>query len=63
MLLCIIMTPLIVFFALSLFGRFLGHKGSRFIAPTFMLGNALFSFVAFYYVGLLGEFTYICLGT
>ena len=57
------MTPLIVFLALSFFGRFIGHKGSALIAPICMSVNAVFSFVAFYQVGLLGEFTYICLGT
>jgi proton-translocating NADH-quinone oxidoreductase chain L len=63
MLLSIIITPLIVFLVLGFFGRFLGHKGAAIIAPGFMVGNALFSFVAFYQIGILGHFTYICLGT
>lgn len=63
MLLSIIITPLLVFLVLSFFGRHLGHNGAAILASVFMVGNALFSFVAFYYVGLLGHFTYICLGT
>jgi NADH:ubiquinone oxidoreductase subunit 5 (subunit L)/multisubunit Na+/H+ antiporter MnhA subunit len=63
MLLSIIITPLIVFLVLSFFGRVVGHNGAALIAPGFMAGNAVFSFVAFYYVGLLGHFTYIYLGT
>jgi NADH:ubiquinone oxidoreductase subunit 5 (subunit L)/multisubunit Na+/H+ antiporter MnhA subunit len=63
MLLSIIITPLIVFLALAFFGRYIGHKGAALIGPVSMLINAIFSFVAFYHVGLLGEFTYICLGT
>jgi NADH:ubiquinone oxidoreductase subunit 5 (subunit L)/multisubunit Na+/H+ antiporter MnhA subunit len=63
MLLSIIITPLIVFLVLSFFGRRVGHKGAALIAPSFMVGNAFFSFVAFYQVGILGHFTYICLGT
>jgi NADH:ubiquinone oxidoreductase subunit 5 (subunit L)/multisubunit Na+/H+ antiporter MnhA subunit len=63
MLLVIIITPLIVFLALAFFGRFVGHKGTAIISLAFMLSNAFFSFVAFYYVGILENFTYICLGT
>jgi NADH:ubiquinone oxidoreductase subunit 5 (subunit L)/multisubunit Na+/H+ antiporter MnhA subunit len=63
MLLSIIITPLIVFLALGFFGRHVGHKGAAVLAPGFMIGNAVFSFVAFHYVGLLGHFTYVCLGT
>jgi proton-translocating NADH-quinone oxidoreductase chain L len=63
MLLSIIITPLLVFLVLSFFGRYLGHNGAAILAPGFMVGNAVFSFVAFYYVGILGHFTYICLGT
>ena len=63
MLLSIIMTPLLVFLVLAFFGRHVGHNGAALIAPGFMVGNAVFSFVAFYQVGLLGNFTYICLGT
>jgi NADH:ubiquinone oxidoreductase subunit 4 (subunit M) len=63
MLLSIIITPLIVFLALAFFGRFVGHNGTAIISPFFMLSNAIFSFVAFYYVGILENFTYICLGT
>jgi NADH-quinone oxidoreductase subunit L len=62
MLLCIVMTPLIVFLALGFFGRYAGHQGAGFIAPGFMLGNTLFSFAAFYHVGIRGHSTYICLG-
>jgi proton-translocating NADH-quinone oxidoreductase chain L len=57
------MTPLIVFLSLGFFGRFVGHNGAAIIGPGFMLTNALFSFVAFYYVGILGNFTYVSLGT
>jgi hypothetical protein len=57
------MTPLIVFLSIGFFGRFVGHNGAAIIAPGFMLGNAIFSFVAFYYVGILETFTYVCLGT
>lgn len=63
MLLSIIITPLIVFLVLSFFGRFFGQNGAAIIASFFMVGNALCSFVVFYYVGLLGNFSYICLGT
>jgi proton-translocating NADH-quinone oxidoreductase chain L len=63
MLLSIIITPLIVFLVLSFFGRYFGQNGAAIIAPFFMVGNALCSFVAFYHVGLLGNFSYICLGT
>jgi NADH:ubiquinone oxidoreductase subunit 5 (subunit L)/multisubunit Na+/H+ antiporter MnhA subunit len=63
MLLSIIITPLIVFLVLSFFGRYFGQNGAAIIAPVFMVGNALCSFVVFYYVGLLGNFSYICLGT
>jgi NADH:ubiquinone oxidoreductase subunit 5 (subunit L)/multisubunit Na+/H+ antiporter MnhA subunit len=52
-----------IFLALGFFGRWVGHRGAAIIAPGFMVGNSIFSFVAFYYVGLLGNFTYICLGT
>jgi hypothetical protein len=62
MLLNIVTTPLMIFLTLSFFGRHIGHKGAAIIAPSFMVGNAIFSFVAFYYIGLLGNFTYICLG-
>jgi proton-translocating NADH-quinone oxidoreductase chain L len=57
------MTPLLVFLALSFFGRFVGHKGAAIIASTFSASTAIFSFVAFYYVGILGNITYVCLGT
>jgi len=63
MLLSIIVTPLMVFLVLSFFGRHVGHKGSAIIAPGFMVCNAVLSFGSFYYVGILGNFTYICLGT
>jgi NADH:ubiquinone oxidoreductase subunit 5 (subunit L)/multisubunit Na+/H+ antiporter MnhA subunit len=63
MLLSIIMTPLIVFLSLGFFGRFVGHNCAAIIGLGFMLTNALFSFVAFYYVGILGNFIYVSLGT
>jgi proton-translocating NADH-quinone oxidoreductase chain L len=63
MCLTIILTPLIVFLFLGFFGRFVGHKGAAIIASAFMVSNALCSFVALYYIGILGNFTYICLGT
>jgi NADH:ubiquinone oxidoreductase subunit 5 (subunit L)/multisubunit Na+/H+ antiporter MnhA subunit len=61
--LSIIITPLIIFLSLAFFGRHVGHKGAAILASSFMVGNAIFSFVIFYSVGLLGNFTYICLGT
>lgn len=63
MLLIIVITPLILFLTLGLFGRFIGHKGASILGPAFMVLNAVASFFAFYFVGILGNFTYICLGT
>jgi hypothetical protein len=63
MFLSIIITPLIVFLSLGLFGRFIGHNGAGVIAPVFIINNAFFSFIAFYNVGILGNFTCISLGS
>lgn len=63
MFLSIIITPLIVFLSIGFFGRYVGHNGVAIITSVFMSSNAIFSFVAFYYVGILGNFTYTCLGT
>jgi hypothetical protein len=57
------MTPLLVFLALSFFGRFVGYKGAAIIAASFSASTAIFSFVVFYYVGILGNITSVCLGT
>ena len=51
------------FLVLSLFGRYLGHVYGPSLAVVSMWGNTFLSFYSFYYVGLLGNYTYMCLGT
>jgi hypothetical protein len=62
-LLVILFTPLLLFLLFSTTGRFLGQQGVSFLSVFFMFFTTIFSFFAFYWVGLCGEVTYITLGT
>ena len=59
----IIILPMLNFLVLSLFGRYLGHVYGSSLAVASMWSNTFLSFYSFYYVGLLGNYTYMCLGT
>jgi len=63
MLLFIVFLPFLLFIVISAFGRFLGQKGVSIMSPILMGINSILAFISFYKVGILGETTYITLGT
>jgi hypothetical protein len=63
MLLLIVFLPFLLFLVISIFGRFLGQNGVSIMSPLLMGINSILAFVSFYKVGVLGETTYITLGT
>ena len=63
MYLLLVFSPLLSFFSAILFGKFLGSKGSPFIAVACLSLSLLLSFCAFFEVGLMGSNVYIELGS
>jgi NADH-ubiquinone oxidoreductase chain 5 len=63
MYLSIILLPLISTLLVNSLGRFLGEKGSKFITTSLILITNIFSFIAFYEVGLSSSPCYITLST
>ena len=59
----LVFLPFIGFCITSLFGRYIGPKGSALLTTTCLLISLFFSFIAFYEVGLMGSCVYIELGT
>jgi len=63
MYLIIVFSPLLGFCAASLFGRFLGSKGSALVTTSCLIISLLMSFFSFFEVGLSNTVTYIELGS
>jgi len=58
----IILLPLFSFFVSSLFGRFIGKKGSAIIAVFFMACAIVLSLISFFYIALRNDCYYVDLG-
>jgi NADH-quinone oxidoreductase subunit L len=63
MYLLLIFLPLLSFLTASLFGRYLGRKGSAFITTACIFLTATLSTIAFYEVAIAEANCYIKLGT
>lgn len=63
MYLLIVFLSLIGFCVTGLFGRYIGPKGAAIITTSCLIVSLLFSCIAFYEVGLIGNFVYITLST
>jgi NADH:ubiquinone oxidoreductase subunit 5 (subunit L)/multisubunit Na+/H+ antiporter MnhA subunit len=59
MFLSIILLPFVGFCASSLFGRFIGKKGSAVLTISFMACVIILSAINFYYVGLQNNIYFI----
>ena len=63
MYLLLVFLPLVGSISAGLFGRFLGTKGSQIITTSCLVLTTLFSWYAFFEVGLSGNIVYIDLFT
>ena len=62
MFLSIILLPFFGFLVSSLFGRFIGRKGSAQLSLFFMLCTVVFSMIAFYHIGITNDTYFVDLG-